>query len=116
MADGREDAHVESALGDQHLRRALADARDGAEQLDHFGVGRGVLLDPVGTTVQNPIDFGAAEGLILNPIVVVLGPTMTLNGPISGTGGLTLSSNLLAISMASAYSFFAENSSIRLNN
>src|SRR6266508_1021093 len=40
-----EDAHVDAALGDQHLRGAQLDAGDGADQLDELGVGGGCRLD-----------------------------------------------------------------------
>src|SRR6266536_4068519 len=45
VAGGREDAHVEAALGDQHLGGVAADAGDRAEQLDELGVGRERELD-----------------------------------------------------------------------
>ncbi|MBV8733278.1 MAG: hypothetical protein JO342_07605 [Solirubrobacterales bacterium] len=38
MPDGRERAHVEAALGDQHLGDVDVDARDRARQLDELGV------------------------------------------------------------------------------
>jgi hypothetical protein len=38
VADGREDRHVDAALGDQHLRRAQLDAGDRAEELDRLGL------------------------------------------------------------------------------
>ena len=57
-------------------------------------LGSGVLLDSAGTTVLNPIDFGSAEGLILNPVFAVQNPTTILSGPISGTGGVLISGSL----------------------
>src|SRR6266536_2233629 len=45
VAGGREDAHVEAALGDQHLGGGAADAGDRAEQVDELSLGRERELD-----------------------------------------------------------------------
>jgi hypothetical protein len=60
-----EDAHVEAALGDQHLRGARLDAGDGAEQLDELGVGGGRRLGAGvegGDCVVEGVDVGEQTG------------------------------------------------------
>ena len=56
MPDGREHAHVETALGDQDLRGVGLDAGDRAQQLDDLGVRGEHELDPLAQVLQRGVE------------------------------------------------------------
>jgi hypothetical protein len=56
VPDRREYRHIESALGDQHLRGVRLDAGDRAQQLDDLGVRFEDELDPFGEVLQRGVE------------------------------------------------------------